>query len=97
MKKVYFVKKIQVKKLFVDFFWLDHVFVLSISPENCQNQHFLGATNMRYVLSEADFHALLYFFREFPPYFLKYGNPYKHCLSVLPGIRRLRPLTARSR
>jgi hypothetical protein len=37
--------------------WLDYVFVLSISLEICPNQHFLGVTNLRYVLFKADFRA----------------------------------------
>jgi hypothetical protein len=28
------------------FFLVDHVFVLSISPEICPNQHFLGVINV---------------------------------------------------
>jgi hypothetical protein len=44
------------------FFWADHVFGLSISPEICRNQHFLGETNLLYVLFKADFRAMLYFF-----------------------------------
>jgi hypothetical protein len=61
------------------YFSADHVFGISISPEICPNQHLLGVINLRYVLFKADFRALLYFFREFYTYFLKCGNPYKHC------------------
>jgi hypothetical protein len=74
VKSLFWTKKFRTKNM-CGFFWgVDHVFVLS---DNCPNQHFFRVTNMRYVLLAADFLAL-YFFREFPTYFLKYGNPYKH-------------------
>jgi hypothetical protein len=38
-------------------------FVLSISPEICPNQHFLGVTNLRYVLLKADYRAFVLFLR----------------------------------
>jgi hypothetical protein len=53
---------------------------LLISLEICPYQHFLGGTNLRYALFNADFRDLFYFFREFSLYFLKYGNRYKHCI-----------------
>jgi hypothetical protein len=47
------------------FFWVDYVLRLSISPEICPNQRFLGVTNLQYVLFKAIFGAL-YFFVNFP-------------------------------
>jgi hypothetical protein len=78
-----FVKDIPLQKIYVDFFFVvDHVFGLWISPEICPNHHYLGVTNLRYVLFKADFPALLYFFCEFSMYFFKYENPNKNTACV---------------
>jgi hypothetical protein len=59
---------------------VDHVFGLLISSEICPNQYLLGVRHLLYVLFKAELCALLYFFRKFNMYFLKYGNPFKHCI-----------------
>jgi hypothetical protein len=75
-----------------------YVFGLLISPEICPNQHFLWVIHLLHVHFKADFRAL-YFFREFPMYLFKYGNPCKHFAvwNACPDLRSAATKSAANR